>query len=207
MPALDPTPVLTGETFPGRDDRVPAGSRVALVGCGTAALEPSTLRALRSLRPLNSLGSLLSQRWAGSGCTLTALISLTAQERPARFFRFLAVRCRARRFKNLGFSRVRPFFSFLSFFSRVPGVPGLGGEDGTQSAIAKGPCARNGAALSERTSGPESGGRAVPSIAVLCHSLPFGANSPQVGNGFPIPLSGAGFSDLSERADPTGAAR
>jgi hypothetical protein len=64
----------------------------------------------------------------------------------------------------------------------------LGGEDGTQSAIAKGPCARNGAALSERTSGPESGGRAVPSIAVLCHSLPFGANSPQPGGHFVFDL-------------------
>jgi hypothetical protein len=67
MPALDATAVLAGETFPWLFDSVHRGSGGAPVGRGTASLEPSTLRALRSLRPLASLGSLLSQQWAGSG--------------------------------------------------------------------------------------------------------------------------------------------
>jgi hypothetical protein len=56
MPADDRTAVLVGETFPGLWAPVPAGSRGAPVGRGTAAV----LGALRSLRPLPSLGSLLS---------------------------------------------------------------------------------------------------------------------------------------------------
>ena len=90
MPVLDLTPVLTGETFPWLIDTVSVGSRGAPVGRSTAALEPSVLHSLSSLRPLNSLSSLLSQKWAGYGWPLTA------QGRPAPFFSFwlfVADRC------------------------------------------------------------------------------------------------------------------
>jgi hypothetical protein len=64
MSCLDPTAVLAGEIFPWLFDSVPEGSRAVPVGRGTAFREPSALRSLCSLRPLTSLGSLLSQRWA-----------------------------------------------------------------------------------------------------------------------------------------------